>query len=90
MNIADHSPSHDINSPDGLIDQSMITIQSDTNEKDVIPTKEPSTENKEKLPRLQQKIQKKVRRQPPMLQLPQSLKIIQIMFKIRKTSRFPI
>lgn len=48
MNIADHSPSHDINSPDGLIDQSMITIQSDTNEKDVIPTKEPSTENKEK------------------------------------------
>lgn len=48
MNIADHSPSHDINSPDGLIDQSMIAIQSDTNEKDVISTKEPSTENKEK------------------------------------------
>ncbi len=46
MNIADHSPSPDNNSPDGLKDQSMITIQSKPNEKSEIPTIETTAENR--------------------------------------------
>lgn len=48
MNIADKSPSPVNNSPDGLINQNMITVQSEPKEKDKISQKEASSENGEK------------------------------------------
>lgn len=48
MNIADKSPSPVNNSPDGLINQNMITVQSEPKEIDKIPQKEASSENGEK------------------------------------------
>lgn len=50
LNITNHSPSPEINSPDTLIDRSIAEIQPDTDEKDVISTHEPSSENTEATP----------------------------------------